>query len=554
MNDKIKQILSDLYAIDGELAQHEKELIAIVEKLLESKPDVKFDDRFVERLKTELLQQAELLEAKKQAKPSSFTIILERMAYVVGGATLCALIIVPAVISYQGGWSSVPGTGSKNLAFNSGVSRLEAGAFGKFSSGDMNNSANNSAANNSLAAGVGNNQAKMAANNSVVTPVAREVKEAAVETRLVAPAPVPAPMVLEDGVEEPVADKMMMPFIEERINYNYVYEGADLPVVEDKMTVYKRNKKSQAANDLGQAISGIDFDLIKMNKFRDIQMTNFSFVEDREFGYSVYFDLQENVISMSSNWMRWPRPDADCRDEKCFESYRLKAEDVPADNEVIAIADKFLSDYGIDVASYGAGEVQNEWRIMYAKEANKEDFYIPESVSVIYPLKVDDKIVFENWGNMDGLVVDVDIRNKKASGVRNIYVHSFQSSDYEAETDNERIMKIAKQGGLYGDYKFEDPTKTIDVRLGEPVLGLVKIWKSDGGYAGEEFYVPAYVFPILNKDDLGYFGRSNITVPVIKEMLDDAQAEQIQPYMPILRSSEEPVILEDVEEAAIINQ
>ena len=42
----INNILKELYSLDPELKKHEQDLVIIINKLLKSRPDTKFDEKF----------------------------------------------------------------------------------------------------------------------------------------------------------------------------------------------------------------------------------------------------------------------------------------------------------------------------------------------------------------------------------------------------------------------------------------------------------------------------------------------------------------------------
>lgn len=527
MDKKIKQILDDLYMIDKDLKNHEDELIKIAEKLIESKPDVRVDEKFVEELKLKLLHEAEKIENATQNNIGLGGFVwMKNAAYALGGAAVCILLVF-SFTSKDNKLQFSMNDKQADLIFNSGVKKLANNAFGSFSKSDIPNQEGGG-----LGRGDGGTAATAlnAAGGGLLDTT--------------------APVMMESTDEVAVSRKMVaMPFIENRVNYEYVYNGEELPDLSEEMLVYKRNKESEAASDLASLVSGVDFDLLGLDNFRDTWVSSFNIMEDKEFGHSVYFDLQENTVSIGTNWRKWPNPTSDCRDNKCFEKYRLKVDDVPEDAKIIKIADDFLENYEIDTVGYGEGMVQDDWRVGYEALKNKRDAYIPETISVVYPLKIDDKVVYENWGNITGLTVQVNIRYNKVNGVRNIYAHSFDSSSYEAEKDSERILKIAQNGGVYGNYRYQDPTETVTIELGTPNLELVRVWKmGEDKYENEEFYVPAYIFPIVNQDEKLNLNKNSIIIPVIKEMLDEEDdIPVIEPYpMPLLRGAVDSEIEDDV--------
>ncbi len=58
MNDQILKILSDLYQIDPDLKNNEKELVEIIKRLMENKPEVRIDEQFSKILREQLEKES----------------------------------------------------------------------------------------------------------------------------------------------------------------------------------------------------------------------------------------------------------------------------------------------------------------------------------------------------------------------------------------------------------------------------------------------------------------------------------------------------------------
>jgi hypothetical protein len=224
---------------------------------------------------------------------------------------------------------------------------------------------------------------------------------------------------------------------------------------------------------------------------------------------------------MSKNWEKWPNPSAKCQDDKCWQDNRVKLSDLPSDEESLEIAKRFISEYGINLDGYGQPFVQNSWRTAYEVSPDKENYYFPEEVSVVYPLIIDGVEVCGQGGEYQGLMVGVDVKNRKASGFNGVISPSFESSKYEAISDKEQIVKMAEDGGMNGFYYYgaEDGQETV-VELGTPQKALMQYWKYDQETGrGDELYIPALVFPVKKRPQADYFYIENIVVPLIKDVL-----------------------------------
>jgi len=84
-----KNILNELYQIDSSLRRHEKELIKLIQELLDKKPEVVLDKSFRKELREELLKRTE--------KPSLFLPFLKPVGFVALGALIFAAVILPFI-------------------------------------------------------------------------------------------------------------------------------------------------------------------------------------------------------------------------------------------------------------------------------------------------------------------------------------------------------------------------------------------------------------------------------------------------------------------------
>jgi hypothetical protein len=244
----------------------------------------------------------------------------------------------------------------------------------------------------------------------------------------------------------------------------------------------------------------------------------------------VYVGVEEGSISINKNYDY-----ARCMSVECGVR-PLSESDMPEDEKIINVANQFLSEYGINKSNYGKPEVQNEWK-MYLNAASPEtrpNFYFPETISVTYPQLVNGKEVYEEGGNKNGLVVNVDVREMQGAGLWNLFSQKHESSAYDVEKDTARLIKIAEQGGFRRGYYPADSNqgevKKNVIELGTPSIGLVKMWiYNEKG--GQELIVPAYIFPVTNKPEDVYFYQKNVVVPLVKEILDQDQNQPVPTLM-----------------------
>ncbi len=323
--------------------------------------------------------------------------------------------------------------------------------------------------------------------------------------------------------------KIVPPFAPE--NYEFKYVGEDLPDLENNQAVYKRVYENQSNNTVNKVIRTLSLGLIDLTRFDSTKLQQFSMVEDKSFGYGISVDVEQGNLNIYQNYLQWPQPYADCKNEACYKSNMLKIKDFPEDQALIEIADKFVQDKHVSMSGYGAPVVNNNWRELYAATSDKANFYFPEVADVVYPLMIDGQEAYDEGGNLSGLHVSVDVRNDRAAGLYDLTTKKYQKSNYTGVTDPRRIITVAEKGGFRS---YSDPgiktAKTITLKLDTPSRQILRMWKYDGNKS-EEVFVPAYVFPIQNP---GNFYRKNIVVPLVKEILDN---EGNQPPVTIMERS-----------------
>lgn len=318
-----------------------------------------------------------------------------------------------------------------------------------------------------------------------------------------------------------VSSKMIAPMR----NFKYVYKGA-LDLKADSGSVYRRLKgDGYLANNLTSLISNQDLGLVNLQSFSNLKMTNLSLTEDKELGLMVNLDFNEDTIYISENWEKWQLPERNsCIDEACFNRFRLKMADVSSDPELITMADKFLSYYNISLTNYGAAQVDNSWRLGYEQMADKNNFYISEYATVVYPLMIDGAPVLDQSGNYSGLRVTINLLRKNASGLNGLSPYRYEASDYALETDESRLMKVLANGGWNRFYYYgQESTAATEIELGTPVKSLVQMWRYTNNH-NEELLVPALVFPVLNTPS-DYYGQKFVSIPLVKELVDELLVE-----------------------------
>lgn len=204
--------------------------------------------------------------------------------------------------------------------------------------------------------------------------------------------------------------------------------------------------------------------------------------------------------------------------------------DMPADDQLIATAKNFLSQHGINLNNYSDPTVDNTWRVQYAA-ATPDAQYVPDNITVLFPLTINSTDVYEQGGNQNGLFVNIDVRRMTVTSVSPVQNNQYQSSSYTAETDASAIIKIAEQGGTQngGIYYMGGTSdqKTQEIDLGTPKRVYAVIWQYADN-TSKQLYVPALAFPVVNPPkDAPYFTKY-IIVPLAKDLLNQTSGGPIR--------------------------
>ena len=193
------------------------------------------------------------------------------------------------------------------------------------------------------------------------------------------------------------------------------------------------------------------------------------------------------------------------------------------------MANSFIKKHGIGLDMYGDPEVQHSFRSNMEKSSGQESIYISDMMSILYPLVVNGYSVYDQWGNKFGVIVNVNIRVMKVSGLYNLTSQDYEKSLYEAETDPAEILKIAEKGGIYRRY-FGNNEKVIELGLGTPASVYMKTWNFQDGETNE-LLVPAFLFPIIKEAEEGSAFQENVIVPLAKELLELSEDRMPVPLM-----------------------
>ncbi len=515
---ELKNILAQLYALDPSLKEYENELINLIVKIENLKPDTKFDINFASSLKAKILEKKTISSLNDKKETFNFNFMNKKIYIAAGSLAFFAILLFVISGTYKNN-SGVLVTNLNHKSAGNTITKLSAGAFGTLAA---------TGGQTQVARGADSASGKVMSLGVATTP----------EMGMGAASLSSAPNVAVSNLVAGAAGKMM---IMPQYSFKYVYKGEPVELSETNGDVYRRLKGNR---DLSKELAGLigqtNFSDLDIKSFSNLNMTNLSLIEDKDKGLMINFDFNEDSINISENWQKWQIAERDaCGDnQQCWDSFRIKISDIPSDSDAIVQTNNFMAAHKISLENYGAPEVDNAWRDGYETSTDKANYYIPEYVTVIYPLQLNGESVRDQSGNYAGLRVTIDILKNAVSGLNSLTPYRYESSSYELETNFDNIKKIAENGGLNRIYySSPESDKTETIELGTPTRGYIQTWNYSNGRS-EELLVPALIFPITKMPSSQfYYGGKNVIVPLAKDLIKDINNQP----MPLFRTLDAPV-------------
>lgn len=461
MEKKIRDILEDLYAADPSLKEHERRLSRLVEHLIALRPHAEYDAVFEERLRRALMRRAAML--KEGSRPSLAAVFL-RPRFTLPVAGLVALVAVFAA----GGWYMGGIGGGRTAVFPTSpmIAQVGSDAFG-----------------------------------SLPAPARSEASPMATGMGGGGPATFAAPA----GKAIPSFGPLI----------RFSYAGKDISAPRPTMEVLKRVPVADAPTRLADIFSRTNMGLIDLSALERPHVDSVTLTEEGTYGHMITLDLANGSVSIQPNWDAWPNAYSACKaGGVCSAPAPLTKSNVPNDDTLIRTANVFLARYGIGTASFGAPEVDHTWEETPEGVAS----YVPESVSVRYPLIVNGMKVVNDGGGDEGMTVAVDVRSGHVANVFGLEIVNYEASSYPMETDTKAILAAAERGGVR-DLSVPTPLSSVaTVELGTPSLAYVATYltSEEGSSRPARLLIPAYVFPITHLPEGTAYPSKQVVVPLAK--------------------------------------
>lgn len=465
MQEKIEDILKELYELDPELAGHEATLKEFLLKFLANQPHPVVNREFASKLRRELLAKAESMRGMNETtsfgklKVFSFSMALVALAAVVTSGVLYDRAYGPV---------SFLGFGSGDV---SKVVELAPNAFGTL--GQVSTA-------RGIGGGGGGEGAKLAQGGGG-------------------------------------GDASLVPAY--RV-YDFKYEGDVVIDLPSEALVYRKTKDSLRGQVAG-FLSRFRLSDFGLKNFTKNQIDMITVSDDVDSGYSVNIDFMNNNMSLYPNYNRWSTAEKQCMwDPECIKQKRAGQTEA-TQSEILQIAKNFVAEYGINTQDLGEPQIHESW-VQTLELMRIDPSFLTTDATVVFPRLIENGEVRDEGGNTSGLLVSVNVWDRVVTNANDIWAGGLEKSGYTGETNFERLKGLAEKGSYMGFEPYFDPSaELVTVKLGTPTKGLLRTWQTMPN-TGEttELYVEALFFPVLNQQDTGYWSKS-IAIPLVKDILDN---------------------------------
>lgn len=493
MKKNIDDLFSELIQMIPELQKDEADWREFIKKFVEARPNSQLDADFKKDLHHEILKKTTHMKTHSKKEPTKKDNLIGKLMFTfLSGGILTALFVLPTLQNSKKTSKTPLISEITEVAFANNLINItknsEKNAFGILKVEKQNNS------NAEQAVG---GVAKMAN----------------------------APAIM--------SSRMIMPPYGGQINYEYLYEGSDLPEIEKSITIYKKQKGGLNLPQFQDQLDKFGINLVDLETFKELSLDNVSFTEETELGYQISVNFKDGSVSIHQDYEKWQKQL--CPNKPYCRQKPIKKEEIPSDKKLIKIAQNFLQTHKITNTNLGTPIVKKYWE--ENAHDGEETTYYPNSIPVIYPFVVNGQEISSQWGEPVGIQININIRLKKVESA-NFSNLNLESSDYES-SNAEEVLERAKEGGAQG-VKYNNPEQVVKIKLGTPKKTLTQMYLPNKDSEREEIFVPAFIFPVINKDKEieQYYRQKEIIVPLAKDLFTLNASNDFPKIQPLLRNAE----------------
>ncbi len=439
--NSIEEILAELYAIDSSFKRHEVDLRLLIKRLRLTKPDFSIDDAFVRRLRSDILHGG-------KPKPIGFLVrsyfiqtgknLFRSSAF---GTAVALVLLVPLAYAAQIYHKNQSGSYQVDNAFVS----------------------------------LGQQQEISYKPQNAFGPVALTTVSAT--TAATNTPPLPSSSIFATIASSSASTTEMASVTATGTPPAYIFTGIAPSLQTTTANVIETDTSSDARSELLDNIQNLGFELTNITSIANANNSvgGIEVQESQPFGYIVSMNLNKMSIAISKNSAVWPD-----------ETYLPLSSDTSA-TDTITVALNFLRSHNIDTSNYGPATLLSE------NSASS-------TATVLLPLIIHKQNVYNPDGSLYGMLVSVDQKLEKVTGVTGISLQKYTASPYPVENNFTNILNE-----LNATSTLATSTATDTPQLETPLAGLIRYTTNN-----YEFFVPGLIFPVASS-------TNSITISLLKD-------------------------------------
>jgi hypothetical protein len=458
MDEEKKKIKEELINFDPKLQKYGDELEKIIANLIDVKPNPEINKEFVARLERQISEQIESRKEKKLSLKNIFT--FSKFSYVLGGALIVVIFVMPLTWFFVSNYYNSEDFENRLVLNNV---KKDNNAFGSLSMNVQD-------------------LYEIPAGDSYLQGISK----------------------FDNTISGYAFNEYDLNNHGENIGHKYTYKGNIFEIPYEKMKVYKSKNVFDHNEFLSKTNNYLGLGIMDFSRFTQLAINNLNILSFDNSGYSIEIDYNKQTINIYKKGYENFYLDSDQQINHAFVKL--------SDNQTyLNIAKSFINKYNLNLDNYALAEVVKPG--IAGQKVHKS-----QSVTVFYPLLIDDKFVYNLAGDKVGASFEINVKIKKIIKIINLFASCYEYSLYDIKNDFREITEIAESGGILQTNHFLEFEKIEDISLKDPVLAYIYIDHYQNQYLTKEnvIFVPAMIFFVKDKD-IKKIGKDKIIVPLIQD-------------------------------------
>ncbi len=222
----------------------------------------------------------------------------------------------------------------------------------------------------------------------------------------------------------------------------------------------------------------------------------------QDHGYSINIDADRWQVNIN-------RDGSGSIDRDKYDDFGL--DDVLDKDELVDRVDSFLDEYNIDISdSYEDIVWDDSWKDDLADADDPENFYIPTTARMVFPIRLEEYDVYGLADQPEGLNISYDMIIDKVTSLGPLESIYLKAYEYAISKDIDSVLENTHNSE--SDYIDED----VVVQLNGARLVYTSMYEYDDGET-IKYYVPAVYFDIVEWSEDVYTPDS-LVLPLLEEV------------------------------------